>query len=96
MCHSLNHPRLLCLTLLGQYRNTLMTGKLSTAMQIAERAYSLAQEQNDAALMISAYQALSCTFYFLGDFETARQQAGRGVQIWRSGGVVRSHPEDDA
>ena len=62
-------------------------------MQIAERVYSLAQEQNDSALMIGAYQALACTLYFLGDFETARQYAMRGVQIWRSGSV-QSHAED--
>ena len=62
-------------------------------MQIAERVYSLAQEQNDAALMIGAYRALAGTLYFLGDFESARQYAMRGVQIWRSGGV-QSHAED--
>jgi tetratricopeptide (TPR) repeat protein len=65
-----------------------MTDKLSAAMQFAERVYSLAQEQNDAALMISAYTALSSTSYFLGDFESALQQARRGVEIWRSGGVL--------
>ena len=32
--------------------------------------------------------ALACTLYYLGDFETARQYAMRGVQIWRSGGVT--------
>ena len=37
--------------------------------------------------MIGAYRALAGTLYFLGDFETARQYAMRGVQIWRSGGV---------
>jgi hypothetical protein len=34
-------------------------------MQIAERMYSLAQEQNDAALMLGAYQSLICTVYFI-------------------------------
>ena len=32
-----------------------MTDKLSATMQIAERVYSLAQEQDDPALMIGAY-----------------------------------------
>ena len=93
LCHSLNRPRLLCLALRGQWRYSLMTDKLSAAMQIAERVYSLAQEQNDAALMIGAYSALACTLYYLGDFESARQYAMRGVQIWRSGGV-QSYAED--
>ena len=55
-------------------------------MQIAKRVYSLAQEQNDSALMIGAYRALAATLYFLGDFESARQNATCGLQIWRSGG----------
>ena len=56
-------------------------------MQIAERVYSLAQQQKDAALMVGAYRALANTRYYFGDFEAARQYAIRGVEIWRSGGV---------
>jgi adenylate cyclase len=62
-------------------------------MQIAERVYSLAQEQDDAALLLGAYSALACTHYFLGNFETSRQFAMRGTQIWRSGNV-QSYAED--
>jgi predicted ATPase len=54
-------------------------------MQFAERIYSLAQEQDDSALMIGAYGYLASALYFSGDFETARQNAVRGVRIWRSG-----------
>ena len=56
-------------------------------MQVAERVYSLAQEQDDPALMIGAYNALAATLYILGDFESARQYAMRGLQIWRSRSV---------
>jgi hypothetical protein len=93
LCHSLNQPRLLCLALRGQFRYRLMTDKLSFAFQIAERGYSLAQEHNDPALVIGACAALAATLFFLGDFESSRQYAMRGVQIWRSGSV-KSHPED--
>ena len=87
LCHSLNQPRLLSLALGGQFRYTLMNNNLSAAMQIAKRLYSLAHEQNDAALMLIAYADLACTFPFLGDFEAARQYARHGAQLWRSGGV---------
>jgi adenylate cyclase len=70
-----------------------MTDKLSATMQIAERVYSLAQEQNDAALMIGAYSGLAGTLHFLGDFESTRRYARLGVQLWRSGGV-QSYAED--
>jgi tetratricopeptide (TPR) repeat protein len=93
LCHLLNDHRLLCIALRSQFRHTLMTDKTSAAMQIAERVYSLAQEQNDAALMLGAYSALSGTRLYLGDFESARQYATHGVQIWRSGGV-KSYVED--
>src|SRR6202045_2358338 len=87
LCHSLNRPLLLYSALTSQWRYSLWTDKLKATMQIAERVYSLAQEQNDARLMMGAYRVLASTLYFLGDFETARQYAMRGLEIWRSGGV---------
>ena len=95
LCHSLNRPLLLYSALMGQWRYSLVTDKLTATMQIAKRVYSLAQEQNDSALMIGAYRALAVTLYFLGDFESARQYAMRGVQIWRSGGVQSPVEEVD-
>src|SRR5262249_34039989 len=86
LCHSLYRPLLLPSALMGQWRYSLMTNKLSATMQIAERVYSLAQEQNDSALM-GACRAFATTLYFLGDFETGRQYAMRGIQVWRSGSV---------
>jgi hypothetical protein len=82
LCHSLNDDRLLCIALRSQFRYTLMTDKTSAAMQIAKRVYSLAQEQNDAALMLGAYSALSGTLLYLGDFESGRQYA---MLAFRSG-----------
>ena len=92
LCRLLNRPLLLCVALIGQWRYSLHTDKLTATMQIAERVHSLAQEQNDAALMIEAYRALAVTVYHSGDFEAAQQYAMRAVQIWRSGNV-QSHME---
>ena len=88
LCRSVDRPLLLYAALMGQWRYSLTTDKLTASMQIAERVYSLAQEQNDPALMVGAYTRFgSHHSTILGDFETARQYAMRGVQIWRSGGV---------
>jgi len=84
-CHSLNRPLLLHSALMGQWRYSFITDKLTRTMQIAKRIYSLAQEQNDAALMLGGSRALACTQYYLGDFDAARQSAIRGLHIWRSG-----------
>jgi predicted ATPase len=86
LCHSLNRP-LPVSVLLGQWLYALVADKLSAAMQVAKRVYSLAQEHNDPALMMGGYRALASTLYFLGDFEPARQYAMRGIEIWRSGDV---------
>ncbi len=92
LCHLLGRP-LLMRALLGQWRYTLVTDKLSAAMQIAERLSSLAQKQDDPTLMIWGHNALAATLYFLGDFESAREHAIAGIRIWRSRGS-QSHPED--
>jgi serine/threonine protein kinase len=75
LCHSLNRPLLLHSALMGQWRYSILTDKLTVAMQIAKRIDSLAQERKDAALMLGASRAFACTHYFLGDFDIARQSA---------------------
>jgi predicted ATPase len=87
LSHSLNRPVLLYSALMGQWRYSHATEKLTTTIQIAQRVYSLAQEQNDSGLLIGAYNALAGTLYFMGDFESAHQYAMRGAQIWRSESV---------
>jgi predicted ATPase len=84
LCHSLNRPALLYSALMGQWYYSLMTAKLSATLQIAKRVYSLAQRQNDARIMLGGYYALTVSYYYSGDFETARQYAMLGVQIWRT------------
>ena len=84
-CHSLNRPRDLYVTLMGQLRHSSATDKLSTTMRLAERVHSLARQQNEPALIMGAYRALAATLFFLGDFASARRNAMRGVKIWRSG-----------
>jgi serine/threonine protein kinase len=84
LCHSLNRPFLLYITLMGQWRHSLNTENLTATMRIAERVSSLAQEQNDSALIIGACHICAATLYHLGDFQVAREYAMRGVQIWRS------------
>ena len=66
------------------------------ALGVAQRIRSLAIEQNNSAIMIGACQALVSTLYYLGEFETARQYATRGVQIWRSGRVQYNAEDLDA
>ena len=95
-CHLLNRPVLLYSALMGQWRYSYIADKLSAALGVAQRVHSLGIEQNNSAVMIGACQALASTLYYLGEFETARQYAMRGVQIWRSGGVQYNAEDLDA
>ena len=79
LCNSLDRPLLLYSALMGQWRYSLYTETLTAAMQVAKRVHSLAQQQNDPAMMMEACQALASTLFFLGDFETAAQYAIGGV-----------------
>ena len=85
LCHSLNRPLLLYVTLAGHWRFSLHTEKLTSTMRIAERVCTLAEEQNNPALKVGAYQFLAATLYNLGNFQAARKYARSGIQIWRSG-----------
>ena len=87
LCHSLNRPLLLYVTLVGHWRFSLHTEKLTAAMRIAERVCALAEEQNNPALKVGAYHIRAATLYNLGDFQAARKYARSGIQIWRSGAV---------
>jgi predicted ATPase len=87
LCHSLDRPLLLYSALIGQWRYSSQTDKLTAAFQLAKRIYALAQKQNEPAIMIGAYRALAITLYYSGNFEAAREYARRGVQIWHSGDV---------
>jgi serine/threonine protein kinase len=91
-CRSLNRPLVLHSALMGQWRYSLITDKVTVAMQTAMRISSLAQEQNDAAPLLGASRVLACTQLFLGNFEAARQSAQHGLQIWHSGDIG-SHVE---
>ena len=88
LCDSLDRPLLLYSALISQWRYALARGKLTVAMEIAERVYSLADGLHGAALKVGAYRALATTLFYKGDFESGVQHARRGVQIWREGGVA--------
>jgi serine/threonine protein kinase/predicted ATPase len=94
LCHSVDRPELLYSALMGQWRYSLTTDKMTTPMEIAKRVYALAQDQKEFAC--GACTALAVTSYFLGNFESAQQQALRGVQIWRSESLPSSVEGIDA
>jgi predicted ATPase len=98
LCQSLGSVAIPHSALMGQWRYSLATANLNATMRIAEKILSLAQEQNDTALLMGAYRAFSGTCYFLGNFELTREYAMRGLKIWHTGATqcrteeITAHP----
>jgi hypothetical protein len=90
LCHSLGRPLLLYVPLTGQWRYTLITDKMSAAMQIAERLYSLAKEQDDPALMIGAYRALAALALWHAAVLASYERNPAEVDRWASESVELS------
>ena len=85
LCVSLNRPLVLFSALRGLWRYSLVSDKLSTAMQIAQRVYSLAQNQNDSALMMGAYRAFGSHALLSGRFRvraTIRDAGCSDLALW--------------
>ena len=93
LCHFLDHPGLLPVALIGQWRYSILTEKLSATMKIAKRLYSRAEERNDSVLLVKAHLALAGTFFWSGDFRAAQQNALRCIQISRAIGMQSSVEE---
>ena len=65
-------------------------------MQIAKRVYSLAQEQNDSALMIGAYRALAVHALLFGRFRDRATIRDAWCSDLALGGVQSPVEEVDA
>jgi hypothetical protein len=83
--HSLDRSELLYVALVGLWRYSVSSDTLAAAMEAAERVYSLAEKQNNPALMIGGCLPLAITLYFSGNFEAGQEYTRCGLQIWRSG-----------
>jgi serine/threonine protein kinase len=85
LCRSLDRSELLYVALMGLWRSSVSSDTLAAATDAAERVYSLAEKQNNPALMLGGCLPLAITLYFSGDFEAGHEYTRRGLQIWRSG-----------
>jgi serine/threonine protein kinase len=85
LCRSLDRSELLYVALMGLWRYSVSSDTLAAATDAAERVYSLAEKQNNPALMLGGCLPLAITLYFSEDFEAGHEYTRRGLQIWRSG-----------
>jgi adenylate cyclase len=96
LCQTVDRPLLRYSATVGRWRFALTNENLSDAMQLAKQIYSIAEQQNDPALLTGALNALASTAYPQGDFTAALRYATQGEEIWHSRGGVRSVEEVDS
>jgi serine/threonine protein kinase/tetratricopeptide (TPR) repeat protein len=96
LCQTVNRPDLLYVALMGQWRYSSVTVKLSATLQVAQRIHTLALKLGEPSFLMGAFHALAITRFYLGHFESALSAARNGVELWRSGrsatSVEDAHP----
>jgi tetratricopeptide (TPR) repeat protein len=70
--------------LTSQWRNSLVTDKMSTTLRIAEDVHKLAEEIDNPALLMGAYRSLTDTLHFVGDFTRSKEYSEKGIRLWES------------
>ena len=95
LCESLGRTDLLFVALVGQWRCSLVTSRLTTTLRLAEQIDSLARQRKQPAPLMKAHMAMAATLYYLGDFEKSREHAMDGVQMLHFGCVEPQTEELD-
>ena len=68
VCRTVDRPQLLYVALMGQWRYSLTSDKLTVSLQLARRIHLLAEEQHDPAFMVGACIALAQALFFMAIF----------------------------
>jgi len=82
LCKTLGKTSLLYSVLISQWRYSLVANNLTTTLELAKKLYALAKGQDDSALLLGAYRALTTTVFFRGNFRVAREYAKNAIDLW--------------
>ncbi len=65
--------------LLGLWRFYVVRARFSTARDLAEELLRIARTTGEAEHLLGAYNALGITLFYIGEFDTARAEAEKGM-----------------
>jgi TOMM system kinase/cyclase fusion protein len=82
LCQQVGETPELFPVLWGLWRFYLVWAEYQTARELAEQGLSLAQRDQDPALMLVAHHALGTTAYFLGEVSLARAHLEQGMALY--------------
>lgn len=96
LCYTLGEQKSLYSVLTSDWMYSLVTEPLAVTLSRAEEILSLAEEQDDPAMLIGAYRSLSDVTYFMGNFRLAKQYAEQGIALWDAGASISNVDEVSA
>src|SRR5262249_36240602 len=82
LCQQVGDTPQLFPVLYGLYRFYLLRGELQTARDLGERLLTLAQPQQDSALLLPAHRALRDASFWLGEMAAARAHLEQGFALY--------------
>jgi class 3 adenylate cyclase/predicted ATPase len=84
LCAYLNDPRQLFVTLLGLWQYYVVRAEHQTAHALGEQLLTLAQQVQDATMLLAAHQILATTLFFMGTQATAHTHYTQGITYYRA------------
>jgi predicted ATPase len=84
LCQSLDDPRQLFPVLRGLWRYYVMRAELQTAHALSEQLLDVAQQAQDAAMLVAAHLPLGNTLYPLGAVASAHTHFAQGIALYDS------------
>ena len=82
LCQQLGETRQLFPVLLGLRTFYHVGGQFRTARELGEQLLSLAQKEQDPALLVEAYRALGITLFHLGEFVAAQAYLEQSLTLY--------------
>ncbi len=82
LCEQVGNTPQLLPVLVGLWRFYLLQGELKTARKLGERLLTLAQKEQDSAILLEAHRTLVGSLLFSGEFILAREYGERGMSLY--------------
>jgi len=82
LCEYLDNPYQLFPALRGLWNYALVRAELQTAYALGEQLLTLAQQSQDAAMLVAAHRALGTTLFHLGAFTSAHTHLAQGLALY--------------
>ena len=82
ICQQLEDPFALFPVLFGLWNYYITRADQQPARELAEQMFTLARQLNDTALLLQAHRALVETFFWTGEFLTAREHGEQGIALY--------------